>query len=74
MNNLFSIGISLLYITSTYVIGLDKIDYLSAKDFQFLLYRNLTIYTTTTVSSSLLQNLLRRLYSAAYRNRILRTF
>ena len=53
MNKLFSIGILLLYITSTYVIGLDKINYLSAKNCHFclfLLYHNLTIYTTATAS------------------------
>ena len=56
MNKLNSIGILLLYITSTYVIGLDKIDYLSAKNFQFCL--SLLYCTTATASSSLLQNVM----------------
>ena len=44
------------------VTGPVKIDHLSAKElsiFSFLLYHNfITIYTTTTKSSSLLQNLM----------------
>ena len=46
----------------TYVTGPVKIDHLSAKNYRFLvclLYHNLvTIYTTATKSSSLLQNLM----------------
>ena len=49
-------------LTHTYVTGPAKIDHVSAKNWQFLaclLYHNLvTIYTTTTKSSSLLQNLM----------------
>ena len=55
------ICIKLNKVILSYVTGPAKINHMSAKNCQFLaclLYHNLTIYTTTTNSSSLLQNLM----------------
>ena len=63
-----------MVILSTFVTGSAKIDHLSTKNHQFLLFlcdhNVITIYTTTTNTSSVLQNLM-GFPSAAYENGIL---